>query len=87
LRTELLLPLPCRKFLLEILPPIQHAHDFRPVIDDTIEDDVRRGGKRTQAWPHLVSPASRKRMVFDQRDRFADFAQYFFSSMPAGDPE
>src|SRR3954451_12468316 len=36
LRTGLLLPVPRRKFLLDILPPIQHANDFRCVIDDTI---------------------------------------------------
>lgn len=40
----LLLPVPRRKFLLDILPPVQHAHDFRRVVDDTIEDDVRGGG-------------------------------------------
>ena len=77
LRTEPLLPVPRRKFLLDILPPIQHTHDFRRVIDDTIEDDVRSGGKRTQAWAHLVSRASRKRMVFNQRNHFSDFAEYF----------
>ena len=45
---ESLFPIPRRKFLLDILPPIQHAHDFRCVIDGTIEDNVRRGGERTQ---------------------------------------
>ena len=46
LETVPLLPVPRRKFLLDVLPPIQHAHDFRRVIDDTIEDDVGYGGKR-----------------------------------------
>ena len=84
---QLLLPLQRRKLLLDILPPIQHAHDFRRVIDDAIEDDVRSGGERTQLWAHLVSRASRKRMVFDQRNRFGDFAEHLFRGVPAGDPD
>jgi hypothetical protein len=33
------------KLLFDILPPIEHTHDFRCVIDDAIEDNMRRGGK------------------------------------------
>ena len=59
------LPVPRREFLLDVLAPIQHAHDLRRVINDTIENDLRRGGKRTQASAHLVSRAPGKRMAFD----------------------
>src|SRR5581483_11670331 len=79
--------LPSRKFGIDILPPVQHAHDCRRVIDDTIEDDMRRCGKRTQPWAHLVPRSSRKRMVFDQRDHFGDFAEDVFRGMPAGNPD
>jgi len=82
-----LLTIPRRKPLLDILPSVQHAYDFRIVIDNTIEDDVRCYGKRTQPWAHLVSPASCKRMVFDQRNHFGDFAKYLFRGIPAGGPD
>src|SRR5215213_312579 len=41
-----LLPIPRREFLLDVLSPIQHAHDLEGVIDDSIEDHMRSGGKR-----------------------------------------
>lgn len=34
------------EFLLDVLTPVQHTHDFRHVLDDPVEDDVRRGGER-----------------------------------------
>ncbi len=37
--------LTARKLLFDILPSIQHTQDFRRVSDNTIEDDVRRGGE------------------------------------------
>jgi hypothetical protein len=78
---------PHREFLLNILPSIQHAHDFRPVIDGAIEDDVRRGGNRAQPRAHLVARASGEWIVFDQRDCFSDVAEDFFRGVPAGDPD
>ena len=52
-----------------------------------IENDVRRGREGTQPRAQLVSGASRKRMFFDQRDHFGDFAEYLFCGMAAGDPD
>src|SRR5579872_4671779 len=51
------------------------------------ENDVRRGREGTQPRAQLVSGASRKRMFFDQRDHFGDFAEYLFRGMAAGDPD
>jgi hypothetical protein len=82
-----LLLVPYRKLLLDVLPCVQHAHDLRRVVDDAVEDDVRRGGKRTQLRAQLVSCASRKRMFFDQCNHFGDFAEYLFRGMAAGDPD
>src|SRR5215218_568640 len=81
-----LLPIPRREFLLDVLSPIQHAHDLGGVIDDSIEDHMRSGGKRTEARAHLVSGAPCEGMVFDQRNHFGDFAKHLFGGMPASDP-
>ena len=68
---------PDGEFFLDVLPPIQHAHDLRRIIDHAVEDDMRRGGERSQSGAQLISTTSRKRMFFDQHDHFGDFAEYF----------
>lgn len=56
-----------RKSLVDILPPIQHAHDLRYAIDDTIEDDMREGRERAKVGTYLVSRAPCEGMIFNQR--------------------
>ena len=63
------------------------TRNLRRIIDDAIENDVRRGREGMLPRAQLVSGASRKRMFFDQRDHFGDFAEYLFCGMAAGDPD
>lgn len=37
---------PCGKFLVDIPPAIEQTDNFRRVVDDAIENDMRRGGQR-----------------------------------------
>ena len=53
-----------RKFLVDVLTPIQHTHDFRRAVDDAIENNVRGGGKGMEPRAHFVSRTTRKRVVF-----------------------
>lgn len=52
------------KYLVDVLPSIEHPHDFRNVSFDAIENDMRRGGNRTKLRPNLVACTSREGMVF-----------------------
>ena len=66
-----------RKYLVEIASTVEHANDLGPVIDNTIENDVRACDKRMQSAPNLAASASQKWMIFESCYNTADIAQQF----------
>jgi hypothetical protein len=78
-------PLALRKYLFDILPPIQHAHDLKDIVHDSVENDMRARGKRPESWAQFISRPPYKRMIFDGGNHLTDFAKNFFCRVPAGD--
>jgi hypothetical protein len=73
------------KYLFDVLPPIQHAHDLKDIIHDPVEDDMRARGKRPESRAQFISRPPYKRMIFDGGNHLADLAENFFCRVPAGD--
>ena len=78
-------PLAFRKYLLDILPPIQYAYDLQDIIHDSVENDMRARGKRPESRAQFISRPPYKRMIFDGGNHLADLAKNFFCPVPAGD--
>jgi hypothetical protein len=64
-----------RKYLVEIAAAVEHPNDLGPVIDNTIENDVRACGERMQSAPNLVANAARKWMLFESCYNAVDISQ------------
>jgi hypothetical protein len=47
-------PLTLCKYLFDILPPIQHAHNLRDIIHDSVEHDMRARGKRPKSRAQFI---------------------------------
>jgi hypothetical protein len=67
--------LPLSKYLLDILPPIQHAHNLKDIVHDSVEDDVRARGKRPKSRAQFMSRPPCKRMIFDCSHHLTDFVK------------
>jgi hypothetical protein len=72
------------KYLFNVLPTIQHAHDLRDAVHDPIENNVRAGCERSESGAQLVSRSPGQRIVFNGGDYFADVTSNFFGGTLAG---
>jgi hypothetical protein len=63
------------KNLFYILTPIEHTNDFRPIIIQTIEHNLKAGGERAQTRSNFIARLSCKRKIVDCRNNLANVTQ------------
>jgi hypothetical protein len=73
------------KYLFDILPAIQHAHNLKDIVHDSVENDIGARGKRTKSRAQFISGPPYKRMIFDGGNHLTDFAKNSLCRVPAGD--
>jgi hypothetical protein len=64
-----------RKNLFDILPPVEHTHDFRPIVFQTIEHNLGAGGERAKTRPDFIARPACKRKIVNGRNNPGHFAQ------------
>src|SRR5260370_35731383 len=65
------------KYFFNVLSPVENTHNFGPIILQTIKDDLRTSGERTQTRPDFVARPPSKRKVINSRNNLRNFTQDF----------
>ena len=75
-----------RKNLIDILPAVQHADYFYPIIGDPIENDVWRSGKRAEPGPNFIAGAANQLMLLNDEHCLTDLPRNFFGRIELAFP-